>query len=259
MMDSKNNPSNRQVVYFFFGFVILFIFAFSLGVIVGKGLGGSETLIINEEVPPKTPGKESREETKTETDEELKSEAPTRFSEQGEMIEAEEEANIPKTPYEPDVEPIETKKDDTTKSELLSEQPLAPSEPREEKSELETKQAQAKSTQSPTPIYERAKPEPEKEVFSKKEIAAIPTAGPQGEYTVQIGAFQKEEEARRIVNDLKARGYPAFIKAIEVPGKGIWYRVRIGRFSSREIARVYAVNLKNVEPSLKFVFVTVNN
>ena len=45
MADTENNPSNRQIVYLFLGFVILFIFTFSLGVIVGRGLGGSGTEI----------------------------------------------------------------------------------------------------------------------------------------------------------------------------------------------------------------------
>ena len=65
MADTENNPSNRQIVYLFLGFVILFIFTFSLGVIVGKGLGGSKTQITSEEVPPKTSGKEVQESEET--------------------------------------------------------------------------------------------------------------------------------------------------------------------------------------------------
>jgi hypothetical protein len=80
MADTENNPSNRQIVYLFLGFVILFIFTFSLGVIVGRGLGGSGTEITSEEVPPKTSGKdvqESEETTQIITGKELPSESPT--------------------------------------------------------------------------------------------------------------------------------------------------------------------------------------
>src|SRR3972149_6554659 len=240
MADTENNPSNRQIVYLFLGFVILFIFTFSLGVIVGKGLGGSGTEITSEEVPPKISGKdvqESEETTKIITGKELQSESPTAPIREEEMIEVQEEIIIPTPLSEPAEEQIETKRDKPTSSELLSEQPPSTVEPIEKKPKLETKKVE------PT----------------KKDIAALPAIQPGGRYTIQIGAFQKEEEAKQIVNNLKSKGYPAFIKTAEVPGKGTWYRVRIGTFTTRVTAKLYANNLKNLEPSIKFVFITVNN
>src|SRR3990170_981298 len=239
MADTENNPSNRQIVYLFLGFVILFIFTFSLGVIVGRGLGGSGTEITSEEVPPKTSGKdvqESEETTQIITGKELPSESPTAPI-QEEMIEVEEEVNIQIPPSGPFEKQIETKTDKPTSGELLSEKPLPTVEPIEKQSKLETKKVE--------PI--------------KKDIAALPAIQPGGRYTIQIGAFQKEEEAKQIVNNLKSKGYPAFIKTAEVPGKGTWYRVRIGTFTTRVTAKLYANNLKNLEPSIKFVFITVNN
>src|SRR3990172_5428263 len=239
MADTENNPSNRQIVYLFLGFVILFIFTFSLGVIVGKGLGGSKTQITSEEAPPKTSGKdvqESEETTQIITGKELPSESPTAPI-QEEMIEVEEEVNIQIPPSGPFEKQIETKTDKPSSGELLSEKPLPTVEPMEKKSQLETNKVE--------PI--------------KKDIAALPAIQPGGRYTIQIGAFQKEEEAKQIVNNLKSKGYPAFIKTAEVPGKGTWYRVRIGTFTTRVTAKLYANNLKNLEPSIKFVFITVNN
>src|SRR3972149_1312547 len=239
MADTENNPSNRQIVYLFLGFVILFIFTFSLGVIVGRGLGGSGTEITSEEVPPKTSGKdvqESEETTQIITGKELPSESPTAPI-QEEMIEVDEEVNIQIPPSGPFEKQIETKRDKPTSGELLSEKPLPTVEPIEKKPELET-----------------TKVEP-----TKKDIASLPAIQPGGRYTIQIGAFQKEEEAKQIVNNLKSKGYPAFIKTAEVPGKGTWYRVRIGTFTTRVTAKLYANNLKNLEPSIKFVFITVNN
>jgi cell division septation protein DedD len=231
-----------------------------LGVIVGKGLGGPETLIISEEVSLKTPGqeiKESGEETKTEKDKELKSDSPTQSTEQSETVE--EEVGIETTPDEPSEEPVEAIKDDTRISESTSLEPSPTPLPMEKKPVLETEKAQAKSSPIPTPIKKQAKLEPKKEVIKKKETATLRTPQPEGRYTVQVGAFQREEEAKQIVNNLKSKGYPAFIKTAGVSGKGALYRVRIGRFNTREVARVYAINLKNLEPSLKFVFVTVND
>jgi cell division septation protein DedD len=261
-MDNENNPSNRQVIYLFLGFVILFIFTFSLGVIVGKGLGGPETRIISEEVPPKTSGKDvknTEEATQTPPPEELLVEKPPTPGERVEMIKVEKEKTTVPLPTEPADEPRETKKEVATKKELLSEQPLTTVEPIEKKPQLETKQTEAKKTPTPPLIEEQTKLESQKELSTKKDIAAIPATQPGGKYTIQIGAFQKEEDAKQIVNKLKSKGYPAFIKTADIPGKGTWYRVRVGTFSTRVTAKLYAANLKNAEPSVKFVFITVND
>src|SRR3990172_9268786 len=264
MADTENNPSNRQIVYLFLGFVILFIFTFSLGVIVGKGLGGSKTQITSEAVPPKTSGKdvqEPEETTKIITGRELQSESPTPPIREEEMIEVREEIIIPTPLSEPAEEQIETKRDKPTSSELLSKQPPSTVEPIEKKPELETKKVEpikkdiaASPTILPTPVAPAVK-KPE----LQKNIAALPPIQSGGRYTVQIAAFQKEEEAKQIVNNLKSKGYPAFIKTAEVPGKGTLYRVRIGTFTTRVTAKLYANNLKNLEPSIKFVFITVND
>ena len=293
MADTENNPSNRQIVYLFLGFVILFIFTFSLGVIVGKGLGGSGTEITSEEVPPKISGKdvqESEETTQIITGKELPSESPAAPI-QEKMIEVEEEVNIQIPPSGPFEKQIETKTDKPTSSELLSKKPLPTVEPIEKKSqletnkvepikkdiaalptipptpvapvvkkpELETKEIEAEITPTPPPLEKQTKLETKKVEPVKKDIAALPAIQPAGRYTIQVGAFQKEEEARQIVNNLKSKGYPAFIKATDIPGKGTLYRVRIGTFNTRVTAKLYATNLKNLEPSIKFVFVTVND
>src|SRR3989337_3579489 len=262
MAGTENNPSNRQIVYLFLGFVILFIFTFSLGVIVGRGLGGSGTEITSEEVPPKTSGKdvqESEETTKIITGRELQSESPTPPIREEEMIEVREEIIIPTPLSEPAEEQIETKRDKPTTSELLSKQPPSTVEPIEKKPELEKKEIEEKITPTPPHIEKQTKLETKKVEPIKKDIAALPAIQPGGRYTVQIAAFQKKEKAKPIVNNLKSKGYPAFIKTAEVPGKGTWYRVRIGTFTTRVTAKLYANNLKNLEPSIKFVFITVND
>src|SRR3989337_2759286 len=261
MAGTENNPSNRQIVYLFLGFVILFIFTFSLGVIVGRGLGGSGREITSEEVPPKTSGKdvqESEETTQIITGKELPSESPTAPI-QEEMIEVEEEGNIQIPPSGPFEKQIETKTDKPTSGELLSEKPLPTVEPIEKKSQLETNKVEpikkdiaALPAIPPTPVAPAVK-EPELE---KKEIEAkiTPTPSP-----IEKQTNLETKKVKLIVNNLKSKGYPAFIKTAEVPGKGTWYRVRIGTFTTRVTAKLYANNLKNLEPSIKFVFITVNN
>jgi cell division septation protein DedD len=40
--------------------------------------------------------------------------------------------------------------------------------------------------------------------------------------------------AERIVANLKKEGYPAYLSRKVIPGKGLWFRVRVGHYESRE-------------------------
>jgi hypothetical protein len=62
--------------------------------------------------------------------------------------------------------------------------------------------------------------------------------------TIQVSAFKKGFEAERDVARLKSHGLDAKIKQESVPGKGVWYRVYVGRFNSRSEARAVADGLK---------------
>jgi cell division septation protein DedD len=147
---------------------------------------------------------------------------------------------------------------ETAEEKLSVEQTPAPLE--EEK--LESKIAGAEEQAPiPSPTEETVKAEADKkeEFIQKKDVIALPKIDPEGKYTVQVGSFQSEKEAKKLVEALKSRGYPVFIKQIEISGKGTWYRVRIGTFKTRQEAKIYGDTLKNLEPVVKLVFVTVNN
>src|SRR5579875_339443 len=210
MRDRNNNSSNRQVVYLFIGFLILFILAFSLGVVVGKGLGGSQSRIAKKGEPLKNLS-EFKEPEKT-------PEAVTR----------------------------EKPRDEQT-----------PALVEKGRGESETTNIGEEKKLPPPPVSESIKTEAKKTI--KKDIAVTPTVETPGKYTVQIGSYQKEEEAKRIMKSLMSKGYPAFIKAAEIPGKGTWYRIRIGTFKTREEAELYRDNLKKNDPDIKSVLVKVND
>ena len=54
-----------------------------------------------------------------------------------------------------------------------------------------------------------------------------------GNFTVQVSAFQTEEEAEAYKASLNRKGYHPYVVAAEIPGKGMWYRVRVGRFDDK--------------------------
>ncbi|MFB1480873.1 SPOR domain-containing protein [Corallococcus sp. RDP092CA] len=65
-----------------------------------------------------------------------------------------------------------------------------------------------------------------------------------GAFTLQLSAFQSRQDADRFAARLRDRGYAPYILAAEVPGKGTWYRVRMGSFPSKEAAGRYLADFK---------------
>jgi cell division septation protein DedD len=93
--------------------------------------------------------------------------------------------------------------------------------------------------------------------FAKAEgpkIRAIPERKlPIGRFTVNVGSFKERVKAERLMNELKEKGYKAFVAEAAVPQKGTWYRVSVGRFPSREEAQTFARVVKEKEGIAFFV------
>jgi cell division protein FtsN len=55
-------------------------------------------------------------------------------------------------------------------------------------------------------------------------------------FTVQTASGKEKKSAEKTVKALINKGYPAYVAMSEIPGKGTWYRVRIGEFKERKEA-----------------------
>ena len=62
-------------------------------------------------------------------------------------------------------------------------------------------------------------------------------------YTVQVASYPDKQLADDEAKKMKTRGYAAFIVASNVPGKGTWYRVRLGSFTNRTAAEKLAKDI----------------
>jgi len=63
-------------------------------------------------------------------------------------------------------------------------------------------------------------------------------------FTIQIASLKDSGVADKLVDRLIKGGYPAYRSIGKVPGKGIWYRVRVGYFNSRSEAGTTLNRLK---------------
>jgi len=149
------------------------------------------------------------------------------------------------------------------------EQPLIAkeSDPAVDKPELEFYEslkkngADAEMPEVPPPLIEKpiTPAVPKIPVISKKEskkrltktggkVAKKVTSSQKGPaakpYTIQVAAFKSDRDADKLVAELKQKGFSAYRAIGKVPGKGIWYRVRIGEFNNKAEADSTIAKLK---------------
>ena len=81
-------------------------------------------------------------------------------------------------------------------------------------------------------------------------LAPSPAKAPpssKAKYTVQVAALNSSEEAKELVNKLKAKGYEAYAITGSAAAKGALHRVRIGSFPTLQDARQFAVEFEKKE------------
>ncbi len=256
---SRNNSSGKsRILAFFVAFVILFMVVFGVGVFVGKGLNKDnfQTTRSFNEPPPAPPAAEPGdgfaevEEAPAENREMPSEEEPLPESLAVEEEETEvEEVVIAKATPTP--KPIETPAPRTQPPKTLAPRtPAPPPAPTQDLRAAELAEI-ARSVAEEKRAAEAAKANAPKPQMPKVDAG--------GNYTVQIGSFQDQKQANSLAGALKAKGYPAFIKAMATPDNKYWYRVRVGTFRNVEDAKAYGDSLKKAESQVEIVFITVNN
>jgi cell division septation protein DedD len=220
MSESTKNPGNRQIIYFFLGFLIFFAFSFSLGVMVGKQIG--------------SPRDSSLEDVSKNIDIETGT---------GGSMTGEGQENFL-------VEQMETINGNGIDSEY---RPVSNEKASGVAIKTEETETDGSATQDQE-VSDRA------EIDKRRNgLASLPPTEPEGKYTVQVGSFLEEKAAGQVLNSLKLKGYPAFVKRVVIPGYGASYRVRIGTFGTRDKAYLYGENVKKIEPYIKSVYITLND
>ena len=207
-----------QLVLLGGAFTLTAIVIFFLGMIVGKGIEARKMLKAEEslvKIPVKPSGGGSSEAPGPQAKEEI-----TFYDTLTKAPEAEPSAEEkPKEPKLPEK---------TVKSEVKAGKPPAKEEPAPAPAKAAVKTASPMETPAQTKT----------EITENKENDAS--------WTVQVNAYPDERSAKLLVDQLKNKGYNA--KVSEVLNKGkIWYRVRVGRYDSKEEAKKVEEALKNKE------------
>ena len=76
-----------------------------------------------------------------------------------------------------------------------------------------------------------------------------------GKYTIQLGSHRSLEEAEAFAEGFKVRGYNPIINEVEIPNRGIWYRVSLGVFDTITDAKDYVKKERSLFQGQDYVFV----
>jgi cell division protein FtsN len=74
----------------------------------------------------------------------------------------------------------------------------------------------------------------------EKEAAVKKVEQGSGTFSVQIASYSERREAEGVKARVIARGLAAYIVESNLPGKGLWYRVRVGRHLDQQGANELA-------------------
>ena len=82
------------------------------------------------------------------------------------------------------------------------------------------------------------------------------TEPPTDGFGIQIGAYPERAEAEAAVARLaeELEGLEIYLIPVEIPGKGTWYRLRLGHFESRSAADLVRKNLSVAEGALSLPY-----
>lgn len=78
-------------------------------------------------------------------------------------------------------------------------------------------------------------------------------SGSAGGYQLQISSFRTAAEAQAFAAQLRARGHKSYVAEAQVPGRGTWYRVRVGPFPSQAAAAAYRSGFESKEHVVPFI------
>jgi cell division septation protein DedD len=102
----------------------------------------------------------------------------------------------------------------------------------------ETPPAAAKPSEAPAQAKEAA-PSPQAEAPVAKAVppATDKAAAADRPYTLQVGSFSERAGADELAERLKGRGFAAYLLEVDLGDKGVWWRVRVGRYPTEYSAK----------------------
>jgi DedD protein len=137
--------------------------------------------------------------------------------------------------------------------------PAAPAQPPPPTDRLLVVPLPAQAVLEATSIVTRPRDALTKAASDAAQIDTPPTssetapAGHEGGYQLQVSSFRTQAEAQGFADQLRARTHKAYVVEAHVPGRGTWFRVRIGPFATQHTASLYRAGFEAREHVVPFI------
>ncbi|MFN3198021.1 MAG: SPOR domain-containing protein [Bradymonadia bacterium] len=139
-----------------------------------------------------------------------------------------------------------------------------PQSPKAESQKAETQTPDTLQARADTPkaeMPEAKQAEPKQAELKKAEPSKTAKETPKPatrtrRYTLQVKATKDRVEADAFVSDLKKSGFRPWIVLADIPGKGRYYRVRIGKFDTKDAAKIFQRRYKKKTQAADGGFIT---
>jgi DedD protein len=195
---------NRQIFLLFFASAVVVSLVFALGVVVGKRLdkqpartaATTDPLAVLDQM-----GQDNGEDTLTFHD-----------------ALSNDKTKTASTPARPDAGPAPA---------------VQPTGSKAEPKPTPTRALAEKSAPPAPAVAKSSDQSGKKETGKPKKVAA---SDDDGTYTLQLSSFQEKREAELFMQKLRGAGMQPYMTPTTIPGRGVWFRVRLGHFKTWEEA-----------------------
>ena len=142
---------------------------------------------------------------------------------------------------------------------LAPTQPLQPPPPTDRLPVVPVAPLPAQALLEATPVITRPRDAMTKVATEAAQIdgpaaaAQASPAGHEGGYQLQVSSFRQQADAEAFAEQLRARGHKAYVAEAHVPGRGTWFRVRVGPFSTQRTASQYRTGFEAREHVVPFI------
>ncbi len=238
---------NRQIFLVFFASAVVISLVFALGVVVGKRLEKepvrqttTDPLALLDQM-----GQDSMEDNLTfhETLSSAKKKiAHTSSALKGEALPSKLSSPIA---LEKSASPDESKKSSPTSSSNKAAATL-----------LEAKSTLAPTDEASAKMGTTKSHKKKKRMADKRESVTDPANAAEettGSYSLQLSSFQERKEAEFFIQKLRQTGMKPYMTPTAIPGRGIWFRVRMGAFKTWEEALLAKQNFERKQKIIAYV------
>jgi DedD protein len=133
----------------------------------------------------------------------------------------------------------------------------APTQPPPATDRLSVVPLPAQAVLEATPIVTRPRDKLTKVATDAAQMGVAPhdegPAGHEGGYQLQVSSFRTQGDAQGFADQLRAREHKAYVVEARVPGRGTWFRVRVGPFPTQHAATQYRTMFEAREHVVPFI------